>query len=151
MKMMLSAMLSLAILPVPAIPQEDDIPDEEIKARIVTHFEMPDQCLSAVVILEIDDEETTVNNREFELEPGPHTMNGRAAINTGICPVLDGEPGRPVPDLEAEFEAGKTYYVGLDHSSSDRGEWHLVIWQVDENGSSYDPRIELPALLDDGG
>ena len=49
-------------------------------------------------------------------------------------------PGRPerrlfdalaVPDLEADFEAGKTYYIGLDHSSKNFNDWRLVIWKVE--------------------
>jgi hypothetical protein len=36
-----------------------------------------------------------------------------------------------IPDLEADFEAGKTYYVGLDHSSKNKEEWRLVIWKTE--------------------
>ncbi len=57
-------------------------------------------------------------------------MNGRANINTTFCTVVWGNQGSPIPDLEADFEAGKTYYVGLDHSSKNRNEWKLVIWKV---------------------
>jgi hypothetical protein len=32
--------------------------------------------------------------------------------------------------LEAEFEASKTYWVGLNHRSPHRKDWKYVIWNV---------------------
>ena len=30
-----------------------------------------------------------------------------------------------------EFEAGVTYFVGLDHSSTNRDEWKVVAWKTE--------------------
>ena len=125
MKKILLIMMSLGLLPAAAITDRD-------KALIVTRNEKPAQCLSAVVIGEIDGRETVTSSKGFELEPGTHTMNGHANINTTFCVVAGSNEGPAVPDLKAEFEAGKTYYIGLDHSSGNRDEWKLVIWKVEE-------------------
>jgi hypothetical protein len=114
---------------------------EKAVAMIVTNLDDPQACLSAVVIREIDGEPVTVSHRAFELAPGRHRMNGMANINTAFCPVADGAPGRAVPDLEAEFEAGRTYYVGLDHSAPDRSGWALVIWRVEQDGVRLFPSM----------
>lgn len=110
-------------------------------ARIVTDQARPERCLAAVVIREIDGAEVSVSHRAFDLEPGPHTMNGMAHVDTTFCPVTDGGPGPGIRDLAAEFEAGKTYFVGLDHASKDRGEWQLVIWRIERDGVPLFPDI----------
>ena len=37
-----------------------------------------------------------------------------------------------IEPVEANFEAGKTYYLGFDHSSPHRKDWKLVIWKVED-------------------
>jgi len=101
------------------------------KARIITQNERASQCISSVIIDEIDGRLRNVNKQGFELEAGKHAMNGRAVINTANCPAVRGRSSYVVPDLEADFEAGKTYYVGLDHSSKNKEEWRLVIWKTE--------------------
>lgn len=106
-------------------------------ARIITQNEKPAQCLSSVHIQRIDGELVNVHATGFEMEPGRHSMNGRAVVNTSYCRRYTGRPSEGVPDLEAEFEAGKTYYIGLDHSAKSSKDWRLVIWKVEpENGSA---------------
>jgi len=117
--------LAIAMLPPAAIAVGE-------KALVFTGIEKPDQCLSSVVIREIDGRETVTGSQRFELEPGTHTMNGHANINTTFCAVAGNGEGPGVPDLQAEFEAGKTYYIGLDHSSGNRDEWELIVWKVEE-------------------
>ena len=109
------------------------------KAQLVTGDENAMRCLSSVAINEIDGEAQLVPERGFELEPGMHSMNGRARLNIKYCRVTDDRSNAPVPDLEAEFEAGKIYYVGLDHSSESIGDWHLVIWKVEDMGAVGTP------------
>ncbi len=100
-------------------------------AKIITQNSLASQCIASVVIDEIDGKLSNVTRQGFDLEAGKHTMNGRAILNVGNCPALRGRNSYVVPDLEADFEAGKTYYVGLDHSSKNKEEWHLVIWKTE--------------------
>jgi len=105
--------------------------DDENVARIVTQTAKPAECLAPVAILQIDQRPVSVSPQGFTLDPGHHTMNGRALINVGNCPVARGLVNQGLPPLEADFEAGKTYYVGFDHSSRNRDEWRLVIWKTE--------------------
>ena len=119
----------LALLPISTLAQEEE------KAWVVTMTEKPSQCLSSVAIRQIDGREKIVSPQGFSLEPGLHTMSGTAKINTTYCRPIRGYRAQSVEPLEAEFEAGKVYYVGYDHSSSDRNEWALVIWKVEDRNS----------------
>ncbi len=100
-------------------------------AKIITQDARSVQCISSVVIDEIDGKLSNVSKQGFELEAGTHSMNGRAVINIANCPAVRGRNSYVVPDLEANFEAGKTYYVGMDHSSKNKEEWRLVIWKTE--------------------
>ena len=101
------------------------------KARIITQNDRASQCISSVVIDEIDGRLRNVAKQGFDLDAGTHSMNGRAIINSANCPAVRGRNSYVVPDLEADFEAGKTYYVGLDHRSKNKEEWRLVIWKTE--------------------
>ncbi|MBT8065141.1 MAG: hypothetical protein KJN94_08985 [Gammaproteobacteria bacterium] len=104
---------------------------EDGKARIVTHMSNGAQCISPVHILRIDGREVQVNRGGFELEPGKHTMSGKTLIDTSICSTVGrGTQQHNAAPLEAEFEAGKTYWVGFDHNSPNRNDWKYVIWKV---------------------
>ena len=106
--------------------------EEEGKAKIITSFNQATQCISPVEILNVDGREVAVQRMGFDLDPGKHTMSGRALIDTSFCLTVGGgtNRGNNTPPLEAEFEAGKTYYVGLDHSARNRKDWKYVIWKV---------------------
>ncbi len=105
--------------------------EEEGKAKIITSHNNLAQCISSVRILKIDGREVAVQRMGFDLDPGKHTMAGSTLINTSFCPVVGPSTYRDsAPPLEAEFEAGKTYYVGFDHSASKRKDWKYVIWKV---------------------
>ena len=105
---------------------------EEDKISVVTGMEKPASCISAVHVNNIDGRDVKVPPLGFEVEPGKHTMTGRALINTSVCQATGiGSQRHNVQPLEAEFEAGKTYYLGYDHSSSNRNNWELVIWKVE--------------------
>lgn len=127
MKRMTLLLLALLLAPLAAAVTADD----ENLARIVTQTAKPAECLAPVAILQIDRRPVSVSPQGFTLEPGHHTMNGRALVDVGNCPVARGLENKAVPPLEADFEAGKTYYVGFDHSSKNRAEWHLVIWKTE--------------------
>ena len=104
---------------------------DQSKARIITQTAKPAECLSRVAIRKIDGEETFVHPQGFTLEPGRHTMSGTVALDTSYCKVARGNEWTEIPPLEEDFEAGKTYYVGFDHSAADRNEWRLVVWKVE--------------------
>ena len=103
------------------------------KAKIVTGNENPAECLSSVHVNSIDGKQVYVQPLGFDLEPGTHTLTARTTVNTSFCKVIGNSNVKDkVPPLEAEFAAGKTYYLGYDHSSSNRKDWRLVIWKVEE-------------------
>lgn len=120
-----SALLCASLFAPAAFAGPDDM------ARIVTQTAKPAECISRVAIRKIDGKEKFVSPQGFNLEPGRHTMSGSVAIDTRYCAVVRGNDNWHAPPLEADFEAGKTYYVGFDHSSGDRTEWKYVIWKVE--------------------
>ena len=125
MKKLILILLLAALLPSQVIANKSS------KAKIVTQNERTAQCISSVVIDEVAGRLRNVAKQGFELDAGTHSMNGRAIINTANCPAIRGRNSYVVPDLEADFEAGKTYYVGLDHSSKNKEEWRLVVWKTE--------------------
>jgi hypothetical protein len=130
MKLFKFAVLGLLLTPLFSIANEGG------KAKIVTSLENPVACISAVHINNIDGQEVQVQKLGFDIDAGTHTMLGRAMINTSFCKVVGRSTGgeKPVP-LEADFEAGNTYYVGFDHSAPNRKDWKLVIWKVKDGES----------------
>lgn len=130
MKFLRLTIASLLLAPLGLLAQDD-----EYKAWVITQTEKPAQCLSSVAIQQIDGEERSLSPQGFEIEPGRHTMHGRAKINTAYCQPIRGHQDQSIEPLEAVFEAGKVYYVGFDHSSPDRNEWALVIWKVEDRNS----------------
>lgn len=125
MNKLIVIILAVALYPIQAMAEKVG------QAQIITQNERPAQCLSRVVITDIDGRLSNVARQGFKLDAGTHSMNGRAIINTSLCPAVRGKSTYTIPDLEADFEAGKTYYVGLDHSSKNKEEWRLVIWKVE--------------------
>jgi hypothetical protein len=107
------------------------IAGSEGMARIVTQNGKPADCISRVAIRQINGKEKFVSPQGFELEPGRYTMSGTVALDTSYCKAPQRRSPINAPPLEAEFEAGKTYYIGFDHSSRKREEWHYVIWKVE--------------------
>ena len=103
-------------------------------AKIVTHNGRPADCLAPIVVNKIDGREKIVPAQGFTIEPGVHTLNGRAKIDTTYCKAMRGGniPGF-TPDLEVDFEAGMTYYIGYDHDSLNRDDWRLVVWKIESN------------------
>jgi hypothetical protein len=122
----------LMLLALPLMSQAEDV----TKAQIVTSGEKPSQCISAVHVNQIDGKEVKVQPLGFEIDPGTHKIGARALINTSFCkPVGLAQGNNPTEPIEANFEAGKTYYLGFDHSASNRKDWKLVIWKVEDEKS----------------
>jgi len=106
--------------------------EEEGNARVITSYNNLAQCISPVHILKIDGREVAVQRMGFDLEPGKHTLSGKALIDTSFCQTVGrGTNQNTAPPLEAEFEAGKTYWVGFNHKSPNRKDWKYVIWNVE--------------------
>lgn len=124
-KLRIALVLACLALPLAAQAWKED------KARIVTQNAKPAECLSRVAIRRIDGEEKFVHPQGFYLEPGRHTLNGTVALDTSYCKVARGNEYTAIEPLEYEFEAGKTYYVGFDHSATNRADWALVVWKVE--------------------
>lgn len=123
-------LLAVALLPVLALAGPEH--DHGGKAKIITGNEKPTECISSVHVNAIDGKQVYVQPLGFDLDAGKHTLTARAAVNTSFCPAIGPSNGKEkVPPLEAEFEAGKTYYVGYDHSANNRRDWKLVIWKVE--------------------
>ena len=130
MKLFKLAALALLLTPLLSIANAGG------KAKIVTSLENPAKCISAVHVNNIDGQEVQVQKLGFDIDAGTHTMLGRAIINTSFCKVMGRGSGvERIEPLEADFEAGSTYYVGFDHSSKSRSDWKLVIWKVEEGES----------------
>jgi len=133
----------LAALPVSADLASSEIAGNDVAemeiaesdmVKIVTHNGRPADCLAPVAVTKIDGQPKIVPAQGFTIEPGVHTLNGRAKIDTTYCKAIRGGniPGF-VPDLEVDFEAGMTYYIGYDHDSLNRDDWQLVVWKIERN------------------
>lgn len=115
----------LSLLPISAFAQSE-------MARVITSVEKPVQCISPISVYNIDGILVKKNEMGFDLEPGRHTMVGTAMLNLKDCPKMRSGRSLDVPALDYEFEAGKTYYVGLQHKSSNQQQWKFVVWRVVE-------------------
>ncbi len=135
---LLMCTLTLAVAPVAAAQTDSEIAGSEM-VKVVTQSAQASDCLAPVAVYKIDDEMVVVPAQGFLIEPGVHTINGRATLDITKCRPIDGanQPGR-VPDLEVTFEFGNTYYIAYDRSSSNPGEWGLVVWKVEKD---YRPGI----------
>ena len=108
--------------------------DDPMVAEVVTFKSDPTKCLASVQIRTIDGKLKQLPSLGFDIEPGWHTMHGMATVNLNHCPAVEDRSRKQVhiPPLEWLFEAGKKYYVGLDHSSPERQNWQLVVWKVED-------------------
>ena len=137
-KKLLMCALMLVVAPVAAEPANDEIANSEM-VKVVTQAAQASDCLAPVAVYRIDDENVVVPAHGFLIEPGVHTINGRATLDTSKCRPIDGDNELgSVPDLEVTFEFGNTYYIAYDRSSSNPGEWGLVVWKVEKD---YRPGI----------
>jgi hypothetical protein len=128
MKKLAFLILAVAILPAMALAADPN------KSQVVTFKSNITACLASVAIKQVDGHQRQLPTMGFEIEPGWHTMHGTATVNLRHCPVNEERIRKTVnvPPLEWLFEAGKVYYVGLDHSSPERRNWQLVVWKVED-------------------
>jgi len=103
-------------------------------AKVVTHIARPEDCLAAIMVKRVDGEKRVIPGKEFLMEPGIHTINGKAILDTTHCPISDRRlQVSSAPDLEVNFEIGNTYYIGYFHKSENPEEWQLVVWNIETN------------------
>ena len=123
--------LMLVALPLVADPVGEDPAAVEM-VNVVTQAGPPADCLAALAVNKIDGELRVVPAQGFLIEPGVHTINGRATLDTRKCPPTapDQHIGRAA-DLEVNFEHGRTYYIAYDHKSQNAEEWRLIVWKVE--------------------
>jgi len=139
----LTAILMLAALPVLAqtagntqtlVLPLSSAPAAKKMARVLTSYGRPAECLAPVSVNRIDGETRVVSAKGFLIEPGIHTINGKAILDLTNCPLIDSNPiiGRAA-DLEVDFERGGTYHVGYYHAPANTKEWKLVVWHSEES------------------
>ena len=107
-------------------------------ARVLTSLGRPAECLAPVSVNRIDGETRVVSAKGFFIEPGVHTINGKAILDITNCPLIDSNPNiNSAADLEVDFEPGGTYHVGYYHAPANTEEWKLVVWHIEETPQSY--------------
>lgn len=116
----------LAVLPVSGLWAQGNM------ATVITRGGAPVDCMAAVEINKIDGQKKFVPAGGFEIEAGEHSLNGRALLDTSWCKLdKDARIFGPLPDLQINFQAGRTYYIGFDHKSENLQEWKLTVWKVE--------------------
>jgi len=104
-------------------------------ARVVTGAGLESECLAPLLVTRIDGVKRVMPAPGFLIEPGVHTINGRALLDTTKCrPLADDQKIATAPDLEVNFETGNIYYIAYDRSHPDTAEWKLVVWKVEQAG-----------------
>ena len=131
--------LMLTALPLLADPVGEDSATSEM-AKVVTRAGRPGDCLAALAVNKIDGELRVVPAQGFLIEPGIHSINGRATLDARKCqPIAADQQIGSTADLEVNFEAGRTYYIAYDHKSQNTEEWRLVVWKVEFDNLSQTP------------
>ena len=101
-------------------------------ARVITSGGRPEECLAPVSVTRIDGQHRVVSARGFLIEPGVHTINGRAMLDITNCPLIDSNPIiDSAADLEVEFEPVVTYHIAYFHAPANTKDWKLVVWHVE--------------------
>ncbi len=110
----------------------EDGPEEVEMARIISDQSQAEDCLAAVAINRVDGEPKQVPAQGFLIEPGVHTINGLATLDLTHCSIAgDDRQIHTTADLEYNFEAGTSYYIGYYHKSHISEERRLVVWKVE--------------------
>lgn len=141
LKILLTGTLVLASLPVLAqrvvaeqtlvLPLSNELTTNRM-AKVVTSMGRPADCLAPLAVNTIDGEKRTVPARGFLIEPGVHTVNGRATLDLVNCPLSDSNLYiSSAADLEVNFQPDTTYYLGYQHQSANPEEWQLVVWHIE--------------------
>ena len=143
LRYLLTALSLLAALPLAAQTPEDSqtlvmplsgAATAAGMAAVITSEGRPADCIAPVAVTRIDGEPRTVSAKGFLIEPGVHTINGRAALDLTNCPLSDTRLTiGAVADLEINFLPGSTYYIGYHHQSTNSLDWKLVVWHMEQS------------------
>lgn len=118
-------------------------PAEVVMAKVVTGDSFGEDCLAPVTINTIDGIKQAMPESGFLIEPGFHTVNGRAVLDLSKCRPLDGGLAiNRAPDLEVYFEPGNTYYIAYDRSPLSTVEWKLIVWKVEQEALVEEPDMQ---------
>ena len=139
----LTGLLILAALPVLAqttgntqtrvLPLSSTLSDQNM-ARVITSGGRPAECLAPVSVNRIDGETRAVSAKGFLIEPGIHTLNGKAMLDITNCPLIGSNPSVvSAVDLEVDFAPGGTYHIAYYHAAANTEEWKLLVWHIEEN------------------
>ena len=113
------------------LPLSDELNGGEM-ARVVTDNGRPQECLAPLAVTRVDGETRVVSAKGFFIEPGVHTLNGSATLDLSYCALDEANFFiRNVADLEVDFAAGGTYYIGYYHPPDKLDEWKLVVWNIE--------------------
>ena len=139
---LLMLVFMLAVLPAHA-QLETEPTETEVMVRVVAGPARPADCLAPVAVTRIDGQLQTVPALGFQIEPGIHTINGRATLDFNRCGVTDNQLQiGSVADLEVNFEVGNTYYIAFDYNSQNTDEWSLVLWMVEQDEPPEPPSFQ---------
>lgn len=107
--------------------------EDPTTARIVTYKSNPVKCIAPIVVSVVDGRLRQLPEMGFKIEPGEHSLHGRATVDLRNCQPIETNSRKPVnvPPLDWFFEPGKVYYVGLDYSPRNREDWRIVVWKVE--------------------
>lgn len=131
--------------PSPVLPLSSELTGNQM-AMVLTSPGRPAECIAPVLVTRVDGEDWVVSAKGFLIEPGIHTINGKAMLDTTNCPLIGSNPViGSATDLEVDFQPGNTYHVGYYHAPANPEEWRLVVWRTDDNRSANDDsRLKRP-------
>ena len=110
--------------------------ESKTTATVYTADRRPADCISPISVYKIDDRNLVTGLQEFELPPGRHSLSGRAIITDSFCSksgvASSGGRKDELKPLVYDFEAGKVYFVGVNHKASRASGWYIEVWEVQD-------------------
>jgi len=137
-----AAVLALALIALPGFASEPFVGSaKEPHGRVIALVDRTAQDLRAVEIDEVDGHRVGGPRRDVAwLAPGTYTLTLTGAVVDERFTTALSRPSQPLAEgantLELDIEAGKTYYIALDTSASNRKDWRHVVWKVDSTHTS---------------
>ena len=116
------------------------VPDPDQRfATVITYVIPRDRDIHPLSLTSIDGQRVTdtlnipeSTRRPFRLSPGEHRIDGsllpKNYYPTGLKPTK-----KNILPLVANFESGRRYYLAVERSKTDRGDWEVVIWKIEDS------------------
>ncbi|MEM1411170.1 MAG: hypothetical protein AAGH19_02345 [Pseudomonadota bacterium] len=121
----------------------------DTQAKIITQVGLQAECIAPVSVYEINGQTTTVSQQGFFLEGGQHKIKAQGLVSTFGCPAVYIPRNYVTPPIEANFEAGKVYYLGMDHNPRSIRDWRVIIWKVEDRNGNAIPLDQLDVAPED--